>query len=109
MDRSLEVEVPGVFAKRLIAATADQTITTEDCKTLQGITKDTKSRDVVGRYLAVSAGTHSRNTLVTPQVQDQLLKKRIRTIKIRSPLTCEATEGLWATPRDRRSTFFLGS
>ena len=94
IDRSLAVEIPGVFAKRAIAATMSIVVTTQDCGTLQGVKEPIDDPDISGRYLAVPVGSVKRNTLLTPRVIAQLRKARVRDVVVRSQLKCEATSGV---------------
>lgn len=97
VDKSLQTSVPGYFSKRLINAMIDTTVTTNDCGTSQGKEVSISSpEELVNRYLASGNMGFMKNTLVTSKIISDLKKKHIRTIKVRSPLTCEAKEGVCA-------------
>lgn len=87
------VSEPGELAKKLVANMADLVITEEDCHTTNGIEVDANSSDAVDRYLARGVGSFKYNTLVTPQNQAELSKVSPRVL-VRSPMTCEAVDGV---------------
>jgi DNA-directed RNA polymerase subunit beta' len=88
-----EVSVPGELAKKLVANMSDIVVTEDDCGTHNGILMDPTSPDVVDRFLARDAGPFRRNMLVTPIVQPKLAKLKGQ-ILVRSPMTCEAGDGV---------------
>jgi len=83
----------GYFGKRLAVPVNRIIITIYDCETKNGIREETDG-DILDTYLAKAAGPYKRNTLVTREVLDVLNKKDIKGVLIRSPITCEADEGL---------------
>jgi len=83
----------GYFGKRLAVPVNRIIITIYDCETKNGIREETDG-DILDTYLAKAAGPYKRNTLVTREVLDVLNKKDIKGVLIRSPITCEANEGL---------------
>jgi len=83
---------PGEFNKVLNNLVGDVVVSMEDCHTKNGILLNTADEDVIDRYLAVSAGTVKRDTLITPEVQQKLLKQGKKTIVVRSPQTCDAPD-----------------
>jgi DNA-directed RNA polymerase subunit beta' len=101
VDRSMQTAVPGYFNKRLVNTLIDTTITEVDCGTRNG-------RDVplgaqaMDRYTAGDKFGVVRNTLVTTRVLSTYRKKKQATIRVRSPLSCEAKEGVCAKCFGRR-------
>lgn len=87
------ISEPGELAKKLTAGMADLVITEDDCGTHNGVKLKTKSADVIDRYLAADVGSYKRNTLVTPLIQPKIAKG-FSTILVRSPMTCEAADGV---------------
>lgn len=87
------ISEPGELSKKLIAGMADAVITESDCGTQNGIIVRTTSPDAIDRYLARDTGPFKKETLITPQVQPQLAKVSSR-ITVRSPMTCEAKDGV---------------
>lgn len=90
------VRDPGAYSKELYASINDMICTAVDCGTKDGKIYTTSHPDAVDRYLVEDTAGFPRNTLIEPQIQDQLLKKGIKEIKVRTPLTCAAKEGICA-------------
>lgn len=89
IQKRLSTAEPGYFAKQIISVSVDNVVSQEDCGTKDGVvTEITDPNDVIGRY---EAGT---NTLVTQDVFRSMLQGGRKQIKLRSPLTCEAKEGV---------------
>ena len=84
---------PGELNKVLSNVLAPSVVSSEDCGTPQGIILGTRDDDVIDRYLARDTASFKRGTLVTPDVQQTLLKSGITTIFVRSPETCQARNG----------------
>ena len=88
IQKRLETAEPGYFAKQVISTTIDNVISEEDCGSKDGVTLDLeKKNDVVGRY---EAGT---NILIDENEYTKRLQSGAKTIKLRSPLTCNCKEG----------------
>lgn len=88
IQKRLATADPGYFAKQVISATTDNVISKEDCGTKEGVeTSLDSSLDVIGRY---EAGT---NKLIDEAQYRALTKAGKKSIKLRSPLTCELKEG----------------
>lgn len=87
------ISEPGELSKKLIAGMADMVITEEDCGTHNGVIVEATSPDVIDRYLAKDTGPVKRNTLITPINQPKIAKVSQR-ILVRSPMTCEAADGI---------------
>jgi len=88
----VQTSEPGVINKITHNLMGSMVISAEDCGTRQGIQLYTKDEDVLDRYLAVDTGKFKRNTLVTSEVQQELLRSKLEKILVRSPQTCEAAE-----------------
>jgi len=93
LSTKLSTAEGGYFGKRLAAPVHRLVITQDDCGTSNGIMEELDG-DIVDTYLARPAGPYKRNDLITPSVTDVLKKRNIRLVLVRSPLTCEADEGL---------------
>ncbi len=90
---STSVAEPGDLAKILVNNLYPYVITTDDCGTHNGIALATSDGHIVGRHLAHDLGKHKRNELVTAAVATDL-KKSHETVYVRSPMTCEAHDGI---------------
>jgi len=83
---------PGELSKVISNVLNRSVVSEEDCGTRRGIELLTRDEDIVGRYLAASTGGYSANTKVTSDVQQELLKKKISKVMVRSPQTCQSRE-----------------
>jgi len=81
---------PGEFGKVLVANTDDQVITMHDCGTKNGICMSPMDHHIVGRY---EAGT---NRLIDERYWKELKNKKVKCVRVRSPITCEAPRGICA-------------
>lgn len=88
----------GYFGKRLAAPVHRLVISVQDCKTSNGIIEGVDG-DVVDTFLAKQAGPYAKDTLISKELLSDLKKRGISNILVRSPLTCEAEEGLCAMCR----------
>jgi DNA-directed RNA polymerase subunit beta' len=91
---NIEVTEPGDLSKILVNNTSDQVVTASDCGTRNGIPMPPSDPSILDRYTARPYGTVTANTLVTPRVVSELKKQKIDRVLVRSPMTCEAHEGL---------------
>ncbi len=87
------VTEPGEMHKHVSNTMGEQVISTPDCGTKNGIDEPTAGRYITNRYLATKHGPYPANTLVTPKVADAL-KRTHSTLLVRSPMTCEAPNGV---------------
>lgn len=95
MDRALQTKWPGALNKELVNSTASQVITTLDCGTREGISMDVGDSNILDRYVASdSSGTLRYNQLIDSNARAKLISKKVKSIKVRSPLTCEAVKGI---------------
>ena len=84
---------PGELLKVFSNVLAGAVVSTDDCGTEQGILLGTRDDSVIDRYLARRTGQYARNTLITPDIQQALLRQGITNILVRSPQTCNAKHG----------------
>jgi len=84
---------PGELSKLVVHTMYDQVVSMEDCGTHNGLLEKSFSSHVIDRYLAKPAAGFPRNTLITPQVADKFNDLKM-SITVRSPLTCEAKDGV---------------
>lgn len=93
MDRARGTSEPGVFNKAMIAATMNNVVSEEDCGTTKGIPMSVNSKEVLGRFLQGKQGGVNDEAIIDENIVKYLKKKKIKTIIVRSPLTCEANKG----------------
>lgn len=102
VDKVYQVQEPGAFTKRLMQTSINEVVTEKDCGTHKGIMVNlaTNASRAINRYLAThikdAKGNliYSHNELVTQNMINNLLKKKIDNIMVRSPMTCEAKQGI---------------
>lgn len=84
---------PGEMNKIFANVLNQNVVSSADCGTRQGILLATRDDSVIDRYLARDTGRFKRNDLVTPDMQQELLKAGVANILVRSPQTCNGKEG----------------
>lgn len=107
-DSALKTADAGYLTRRLVDVSHDAIIRQEDCGTQQGLEIQRQPRAgifnsrITGR-IALADVKSGRKTVVkageviTPKLAEQIaVDKRIDSVQIRSPLTCEATKGMCA-------------
>jgi len=95
VDKAINTQDSGELNKNLLNNTKGVLITEEDCETTDSITLESNDKSLYGRFLAVDiAGIGKRNTLIDPPLLTKIHSKNIPNIKVRSPLTCDAVNGI---------------
>lgn len=85
----LSTALPGALFKRLAPTVFHEVVTVSDCGTHNGIQVDVSDKkSLLGRYLA------ERNLLIDETLLKELTVSKTKQIKVRSPMTCEAKEGV---------------
>ena len=110
-DTALKTANSGYLTRRLVDVSQDVVITTEDCGTEEGITVEaiidgasviqTISERILGRVLQedIKKGSKvlfEKGHLFDEESAIELQNSGIKKVKIRSPITCEASHGLCA-------------
>jgi DNA-directed RNA polymerase subunit beta' len=86
---------PGDLGKQLFNSLNTMVVSTNDCGTLNGIYMPIDDHNIVDRYLAKDYPTlGKRNTLITSKIIDVAKKQNVKEIMVRSPITCEARNGV---------------
>ncbi len=113
VDTALKTADSGYLTRRLVDVAVDVSISERDCGTKEGIevklgssrheTPKKAKKMLVGRVLAenVVAGRggkvlFERGTEITSRIVDELFERKVESVKVRSVLTCESTEGVCA-------------
>ena len=95
IDRAVNTQESGELNKRLLANTRKLLVTEEDCGTDEGLEFDTSDKNILDRTSAFDVGEIvEAGQLITPDIQQKLKKSNIKTIVVRSPLTCETSDGV---------------
>lgn len=88
------VAEPGAFGKILVSNMSGQVVVAADCDTHNGIMMSLDDPHVVDRYTAQDGHGIPAHTAVSPELVQQLKRKKINRLKVRSPMTCEIAEGV---------------
>lgn len=91
ISAKLSVAPGGALAKEIIGNVLDIVISTHDCGTKKGIEIPVTAehrKDIVERY---EAGT---NKFIDDIYFENLLKRKVKSIMVRSPMTCKAAHGV---------------
>lgn len=91
---NIEVTEPGDLSKILVNNMSSQVVTMDDCHTDNGLSFDIDDHSLLDRYLARSVKNYPVNTLLTPRVIETLKKQGVKQVLARSPMTCEAGDGV---------------
>jgi DNA-directed RNA polymerase subunit beta' len=91
---STSVAEPGDLSNILTNTMYPMIVTQDDCGTHNGIPFAPEDSQIMGRYLARDIEGFKRNELVTPQVVAKLHGGKAKYVLVRSPMTCEAHEGV---------------
>ncbi len=111
-DTALKTASSGYLTRRLVDVAQDLTITSKDCGCCGGLTVDTiyesgevsipLSERVFGRYLADDVKNKKgevilkNETYISHEEIDLIIKENITSVRIKSPITCGATQGICA-------------
>ncbi|MBU0974560.1 DNA-directed RNA polymerase subunit beta' [Patescibacteria group bacterium] len=106
-DSAIKTADAGYLTRRLCDVSHDAIIRLEDCKTEEYITITDEDRTdvfvkrIAGRILANDIVLNKKvvaqkSTLITLELSKQLVKLGLKSVDVRSPLTCEASKGLCA-------------
>ena len=87
----LAIADSGYFSKQLSRAAMPLKIEEHDCGTNNGIVVPVSDKDSVGTYLAHSTNGYNRNNEVTAKVLADLKNKKVESIVVRSPITCQSS------------------
>lgn len=96
VQRGVETAVPGDIGKDLLGVNSSNSITEEDCGTTDGIVRDINSRDIIGRYAAEGNSIVKRNDPIHELTVVAMKRAKVKKVKVRSPLTCKAKNGVCA-------------
>lgn len=86
---------PGEMSKVISNVMMTAVVSREDCGSTRGLLFPPRDDSIIDRYLArdVPECNLHRNDLITPDVQQKLLQKKVDKVLVRSPQTCESNEG----------------
>lgn len=84
----------GELGKLFNSASVEQVVTEDDCGTPNGLPVKADDPDNVGAVLASPAGGYDAGTVITKSVLSDLKAAKVDTIAVRSPVTCNAKNGV---------------
>jgi len=90
--KKISVAQGGYGSKQFARALMPLQIVEADCGTLNGISISTTDRESVGAFLANAVGGYNRNNEITAKLLNDIVGKGIKTIIIRSPMTCQSNK-----------------
>jgi len=98
LQRASGTSDPGAASKEILNTTMSTLITSNDCKTTQGVLMDVSHSDIHDRFLAApyklkDGVTVKEGTLLTPGITSRIKDQRIL---VRSPLKCLHGDGICA-------------
>ena len=99
VDKSINVSESGALNKALLNVTRKMVVTIDDCDTDNYIELDvqTNKKDILDRTLARNTkGPGKRNDLIDMIIYNGLIENNIDSVKVRTPLKCEAPNGICA-------------
>jgi len=108
-DSAIKTADAGYLTRRLVDVAHDMIIRLDDCKTKEGLDikrKGDRSKSfairLVGRFSAETIKINNKeivkkNKIISEEIAKKIDKSKIESVKVRSPLTCQAKHGLCAT------------
>jgi DNA-directed RNA polymerase subunit beta' len=91
IDKGLSVADTGYFSRMLVNTSIENQVSAADCGTKHGVDLPLESAELSSRY---GAEGPYRNVIITADIARRLRSSGKRTIKVRSPLTCQAQKGV---------------
>ena len=86
----------GALGKLFSSASVEQVVTEDDCGTISGMPVKANDKDNVGCVLAADAGGYKAGTVISKSIMADLAKQKVEDILVRSPVTCNAKNGVCA-------------
>ena len=84
----------GDLGKQMNLVSEGLTVTEDDCGTVNGIPVAADDKDNIGALLARATGGYPLGTPITAKVMKKLQEKGVKRLLLRSPVTCQAKDGL---------------
>ena len=86
----------GELGKLLASLGIDQVVTEEDCGSQYGMPVSATDKDNIGCVLAYDAGGHHAGEVITKSTIQDFVNDGVKDIAVRSPITCQAKNGICA-------------
>lgn len=84
----------GELGKLLTSASIEQVVTEDDCGTVNGMPVSVDDNDNIGALLAAPVAGYDAGTPITKSVLADIRKSGTKDILVRSPITCNAKNGV---------------
>ena len=95
VDRSVNTQESGALNKALLNVNRRLLITMEDCGTDKGLMVEVDDKNAMDRCSGETVrGVVKRNQVINSEVIMKAKQKGLRELEVRSPLTCEAVDGI---------------
>jgi DNA-directed RNA polymerase subunit beta' len=94
LSTKFAVREAGDLGKQMNLVSEGLTVTEDDCGTVSGIPVAADDKDNIGALLARATGGYPLGTPITAKVMKKLQEKGIKRLLLRSPVTCQAKDGL---------------
>jgi DNA-directed RNA polymerase subunit beta' len=86
----------GDFLKQMFQSTANIIVTDDDCGTTNGLDYEADDKEIQGKVLAKTYGGMKPGTVIDKTVMGLLRKMGVEKVIARSPMTCQAKQGICA-------------
>jgi DNA-directed RNA polymerase subunit beta' len=90
--KKISVAQGGYGSKQFARALMSLQVVEGDCETTNGIEMSTADKESVGAFLAKATNGYNRNNEVSLKMLNDLKNKNVKTIIIRSPMTCQSNK-----------------
>ena len=97
VDTAVSTSAPGALTKALIGNVWNTLVTSPDCGTTKNIEVGVvgNEKDIIDRCLSVGIpGVGNKNDVIDQEVYNKLKRKKVSTVKVRSPLSCAEPSGV---------------
>lgn len=85
----------GFLGKQVVQVAAPLVVTEEDCGVSNGLDLDVHDTDnLMGRVLARDVPGYKAGTILDRKALSELARRNVKNLLVRSPLTCQASEGI---------------
>ena len=96
VDTKLATAKAGFFGKQISQAAHRLVVTSSDCETELGVPVETSDKDNIGALMARGESGVERNEALTTRDLTKMKNGGVKEILVRSPMTCEAKQGVCA-------------
>lgn len=84
----------GELGKLLASLAIEEVVTEDDCGSQYGLPVSATDKDNIGSVLAYDVGGHKAGEVITKATIQDFVKEGVKDIAVRSPITCQAKNGV---------------